>query len=141
MLFGVKEWGNELEMLRRWPWGSLGVSAQYLSEGCHPGAPLIMIFSFLTLPHRETAEAMAYSLSLSLLYLGLLCGNGLVSARGSKLFTPGTALTTTSKTGVISLYHSSLICKQLGQSIQGRMVFTKNEFMHSVYTIFNCLLM
>ncbi|XP_048065540.1 growth hormone receptor a [Megalobrama amblycephala] len=30
---------------------------------------------------------MAYSLSLSLLYLGLLCGNGPVSARGSKLFT------------------------------------------------------
>ncbi|XP_052460019.1 growth hormone receptor-like [Carassius gibelio] len=30
---------------------------------------------------------MAYSLSLSLLYLGLLCGNGLVSARGSELFT------------------------------------------------------
>nr|AAP37033.1 growth hormone receptor [Ctenopharyngodon idella] len=30
---------------------------------------------------------MAYSLSLSLLCLGLLCGNGLVSARGSKLFT------------------------------------------------------
>lgn len=31
---------------------------------------------------------MAYSLSLSLLYLGLLCGNGLVSARGSELFVP-----------------------------------------------------
>nr|ADC35574.1 growth hormone receptor type 1b [Cyprinus carpio] len=30
---------------------------------------------------------MAYSLSLGLLYLGLLCGNRLVSARGSELFT------------------------------------------------------
>jgi len=34
---------------------------------------------------------MAYSLSLSLLYLGLLCGTGLVSARGSELFAPGTS--------------------------------------------------
>lgn len=52
---------------------------------------------FLFPPLRETVEAMAYSLSLGLLYLGLLCGNGLVSAR-SELFTPGTALTTTSET-------------------------------------------
>lgn len=123
---------------------ALGLSRGFSSvfvRGVSSGSTTNNDFSSLTLPHRETAEAMAYSLSLSLLCLGLLCGNGLVSARGSKLFTAGTALTTTSKTGVISLYHSSLICNQLGQSIQGRMVFTKNEFMHSVYTIFNCLLM
>jgi len=81
-----------LEMLRRWPRGSIGVSAKYLSEGCHPGGPRTNNdFSFLILPHRETAEAMAYSLSLSLLYLGLLCGTGLVSARGSELFAQGTS--------------------------------------------------
>lgn len=95
----------------QWPWGSQEVSAQYLSEGCHPGAPLIMIFLFP--PLRETAEAMAYSLSLSLLYLGLLCGNRLVSARGSELFTAGNALATMSKTFVILLCQSWPICNQV----------------------------
>lgn len=60
-------------------------------RGVSSGSTTNNVFSFLILPHRETAEAMAYSLSLSLLYLGLLCGKGLVSARGSELFAPGTS--------------------------------------------------
>lgn len=88
-------WGDALGLSR-------GFSPVFV-RGVSFGSTTSNDFSFLILPHRETAEAMAYSLSLSLLYLGLLCGNELLSARGSKLFTPGTALTSMSKTGIVSL--------------------------------------
>ncbi len=86
--------------------GLSGVFSSVFVRGVSSGRTTDNDFSFS--PLRETAEAMAYSLSLGLLYLGLLCGNGLVSAR-SELFTPGTALTTTSETFVISHCHSSPI--------------------------------